>query len=53
MVLAGDQVPFGSTPLVWRLGPPLQRLHDVLVPGTTSGEAMLLFTAAFPVALCM
>ena len=51
MVLAGYQVPFGNTPLLWRLVPVLQWLHDVLVPDTTSGEAMLLFTAAFPVAL--
>src|SRR5262249_30886459 len=50
-VLAGSQGPIGTTPLLWSLGPALQRLHDVVVPGATSGEAMLLFTAACPVAL--
>jgi len=38
-------------PLLQRLGPALQRLHDGVVPGATSGEGMLLFTAAFLVAL--
>jgi hypothetical protein len=40
-----------SVPLPWRLGPALQRLHDAVVPGATSGEGMLLFTAAFLVAV--
>jgi hypothetical protein len=50
-VFAGSQTPVGNTPVLWRLGPILQRLHEVFVPGTTSGEAMLQFTAAFPLAL--
>lgn len=50
-VLAGGQGPFSDTPLLWRLGPALHRLHDVVVPDTTDGEAMLLFTAACLVAL--
>jgi hypothetical protein len=38
-------------PLLWRLGSALQRLHSAVVPGATSGEGMLLFTAAFLVAV--
>ncbi len=51
LVLAGDVNLFSNAPLVWRLGPALQRLHDAVVPGATSGEGMLLFTAASLVAV--
>ena len=46
-VFAGFQTPVGNTPVLRRLVPILQRLHDTFAPATTSGEAMLLFTAAF------
>lgn len=50
-VLASDTSMSGLVPREWRLGPALQRLHYAVVPGATSGEGMLLFTAAFLVAL--
>ncbi|HEV2458089.1 MAG TPA: hypothetical protein VGS80_06955, partial [Ktedonobacterales bacterium] len=49
LVLAGETSLLGTVPLLWRPGPALQRLHDAVVPGATSGEGMLLFTAASPV----
>ena len=51
LVLASDTSVSGYAPLVRRLGSALQRLHYAVVPGATSGEGMLLFTAAFLVAL--
>jgi hypothetical protein len=38
-------------PQLWRLGPALRRLHSAVVPGATSGEGMLFFTAASLVAV--
>jgi hypothetical protein len=48
MVPAGDEGPIGNNmPMSWWLGLALQRLHGVVVPDTTSSEAMLLFTDGF------
>lgn len=51
LVLAGEPSMLDTVPLLRRLGPALQRLHDAVVPGASSGEGMLLFTAAFLVAV--
>jgi hypothetical protein len=51
VVLASGTSLVGNAPLLRRIGPALQRLHDAAVPGATSGEGMLLFTAAFLIAV--
>lgn len=49
-ILASGTGLVSGVPLLRRLGPALEQLHDAIAPSATSGEGMLLFTAAVVVA---